>query len=158
MPFTLAHALQCLCDVCTCCPAHAIATQLVICRSGGFTGAVTIILFPLVVSPNWYGLVRKFHKMEIVPMCATASLLLFWWFNLVVCQDKSFLTFTGIHYTHLLIWDSHCFASQWQWYDNIILRVDIENAPRWVESDSFFSTPPFPHKSIDSITRHDKFV
>jgi hypothetical protein len=29
------------------------------------TGAVTL-LFQLVVSLGWYGLVRKFHKMEIV--------------------------------------------------------------------------------------------
>ena len=49
----LAHGLQCLCDGRACCPARAM--QLVICRSSGFTGAVTI-LFPLVVSPNWYGL------------------------------------------------------------------------------------------------------
>ena len=34
-------------------------------RSGGFTGTVTL-LFQLVVSLEWYGLVRKFHKMEIV--------------------------------------------------------------------------------------------
>jgi hypothetical protein len=43
----LAHALQCLCDGCACCPARAM--QLVICRSGGFTGTVTL-LFQLVVS------------------------------------------------------------------------------------------------------------
>ena len=43
----LAHALQCLCDGRACCPARA--PQLVICRSGGFTGTVTL-LFQLVVS------------------------------------------------------------------------------------------------------------
>ena len=43
----LAHGLQCLCDGRACCPARA--TQLVICRSCGVTGAVTW-LFPLVVS------------------------------------------------------------------------------------------------------------
>ena len=37
----------CLCDGRACCPPHAL--QLVICRSGGFTGTVTL-LFPLVVS------------------------------------------------------------------------------------------------------------
>ena len=46
-PMPLAHALQCLCDGRACCPARAL--QLVICRSGGFTGAVTL-LFQLVVS------------------------------------------------------------------------------------------------------------
>ena len=50
----LAHALQCLCDGRACCPA--LFMQLVICRSGGFTGAVTL-LFQVVVSLDWYGLV-----------------------------------------------------------------------------------------------------
>ena len=50
----LAHALQCLCDGRACCPPRAL--QLVICRSGGFTGTVTL-LFQLVVSLGWYGLV-----------------------------------------------------------------------------------------------------
>ena len=62
----MAHGLQCLCDERACCPARAL--QLVICRSGGFTGTVTL-LFQLVVSLDWYGLVRKFHKMEIVQTC-----------------------------------------------------------------------------------------
>ena len=35
---------------------RARAMQLVICRSGGFTGTVTL-LFQLVVSVGWYGLV-----------------------------------------------------------------------------------------------------
>jgi len=39
--------LQCLCDGRACCPPRAL--QLVICRSGGFTGTVTL-LFQLVVS------------------------------------------------------------------------------------------------------------
>jgi hypothetical protein len=64
----LAHALQCLCDGRACCPARAM--QLVICRSGGFTGTVT--LFQVVVSLEWYGLVRKFHKMEIAQMGTNA--------------------------------------------------------------------------------------
>ena len=42
----LAHVLQCLCDERACCPARAL--QLVICRSGGFTGTVTL-LFQLVI-------------------------------------------------------------------------------------------------------------
>jgi len=50
----LTHALQCLCDGRACCPARAM--QLVICRSWGFTGTVTL-LFQLVVSLDWYGLV-----------------------------------------------------------------------------------------------------
>ena len=43
----LAHGLQCLCDDRACCPARAL--QLVICRSGGLTSAVTL-LFQLGVS------------------------------------------------------------------------------------------------------------
>ena len=42
----LAHALQCLCDGRACCPA--LFMQLVICRSWGFTGTVTL-LFQLVI-------------------------------------------------------------------------------------------------------------
>jgi hypothetical protein len=45
----LAHALQCLCDGRACCLARAL--QLVICRSGGFTGTVTLV-FQLVVSQS----------------------------------------------------------------------------------------------------------
>jgi hypothetical protein len=48
----LTHGLQCLCDGRACCPP--LFMQLVICRSGGFTGTVTL-LFQLVVS---LGLVR----------------------------------------------------------------------------------------------------
>jgi hypothetical protein len=48
----LAHALQCLCDGRACCPARAL--QLVICRSGGFTGTVTL-LFQFVI---FTGMVR----------------------------------------------------------------------------------------------------
>ena len=44
---SLAHNLQCLCGGRAC--LLALALQLVICRSGGFTGAVTL-LFQLVVS------------------------------------------------------------------------------------------------------------
>ena len=43
----LVHGLQCLCDGRACCPP--LFMQLVICRSGGFTGTVTL-LFQLVVS------------------------------------------------------------------------------------------------------------
>ena len=38
----LAHALQCLCDGRACCPPRAL--QLVICRSWGVTGTVTLLL------------------------------------------------------------------------------------------------------------------
>jgi hypothetical protein len=48
----LAHALQCFCDGRAICPA--LFMQLVICRSGGFTGTV-FLLFQLVVSLGWYG-------------------------------------------------------------------------------------------------------
>ena len=48
----LAHALQCLCDGRACCPPRVL--QLVICRSGGFTGTVTL-LFQLVI---FTGIVR----------------------------------------------------------------------------------------------------
>ena len=48
----LAHGLQCLCDERACCPVRAL--QLVICRSGGFTGTVTL-LFQLVI---FTGMVR----------------------------------------------------------------------------------------------------
>ena len=48
----LAHGLQCLCDGRACCPPRAL--QLVICRSGGFTGTVTL-LFQLVI---FTGMVR----------------------------------------------------------------------------------------------------
>ena len=50
----MAHALQSLCDGRAGCPARAL--QLVICRSGGFTGTVTLS-FQLVVSLDWYVLV-----------------------------------------------------------------------------------------------------
>ena len=50
----LTHALQCLCDGRACCPARAM--QLVICRFLRLTGSVTL-LFQLVVSLVWYGLV-----------------------------------------------------------------------------------------------------
>ena len=45
-----------LCSVCATGARVARALQLVICRSGGFTGTVTL-LFQLVVQLGWYGLV-----------------------------------------------------------------------------------------------------
>jgi len=51
---SLAHALQCLCERRACCPARAL--QLVICRSWGFTGAVTLLLQLVIIhwdSTGW---------------------------------------------------------------------------------------------------------
>ena len=50
----LAHGMQCLCDGRACCPARALQRSL--CVLEVFTGTVTL-LFQLVVSLGWYGLV-----------------------------------------------------------------------------------------------------
>ena len=60
----MAHGLQCLRDGRACCPV--VPKQLVICRSCGFTGAVTL-LFQLVVS---LGLVRVGLKFPLDETCA----------------------------------------------------------------------------------------
>jgi hypothetical protein len=92
----LTHALQCLCDGRAGCPARAL--QLVICRSGGFTGTVTL-LFQLVVSldlvrvgvkipqdgnrANVYGHVAMVHGH--VWCCCPARAL-----QLVICRSGGF--------------------------------------------------------------------
>ena len=69
----MAHALQCLQDGRACCPV--VPKQLVICRSCGFTGAVTLLLFQLVVALDWYGMVCNFRSMKLVP----TSTRTWWW-------------------------------------------------------------------------------
>jgi hypothetical protein len=64
----LAHALQCLCDGRACCPARAM--QLVICRSGGFTGAVeTVLMCAQCVHRHVLRLCRHVWRTRLITTC-----------------------------------------------------------------------------------------
>ena len=60
----MAHGLQCLCDGRACCPPRAL--QLVICWFWRFHRHRHPVVSTRCFTWSWYGLVRKFHNMEIV--------------------------------------------------------------------------------------------
>ena len=81
----LAHGLQCLRDGRACCPA--LPKQLVICRFLRCSAVPVTLLFQLVVSLDWYGMVCNFHSMKLVP----TSTRTWWW--CVCMSDARFAVF-----------------------------------------------------------------
>ena len=69
----MAHALQCLRDGRACCPV--LPKQLVICRFLRCSAAPVTLLFQVVVSLYWYGLVCISHSMETLQTCTRT----WWW-------------------------------------------------------------------------------